>query len=166
MILTQEYLKQILHYNPETGDWTWLVALSDKTKIGQRAGYQVRGRWRIGINGNKYSGSRLAVLYMEGWIPEDVDHKNHNPSDDQWNNVRPCPHAKNMWNIRKHRDNSSGFKGVDLDKRRQKWRVRINVKGKDIWLGYFDNKVLAAWAYDLACLELHGDFAHINFPEF
>ena len=57
------------------------------------------------------------------------------------------------------------FKGVDLDKRRQKWRVRINVKGKDIWLGYFDNKVLAAWAYDLACLELHGDFAHINFPE-
>jgi HNH endonuclease/AP2 domain len=102
-----------------------------RIRIGQQAGYQVCGRYRIGINGKKYSGSRLAILYQEGWMPpDDVDHKDRNPSNDQWDNLRPCPHGKNMWNIGKHKDNTSGYKGVSWDKRRQKWRARGNVSGK------------------------------------
>lgn len=37
--LTAEYVREILRYDPATGEWTWLVALTNSVRIGDRAGY-------------------------------------------------------------------------------------------------------------------------------
>lgn len=34
----QSFLKQVLHYESETGKWTWLVSTTNAVKIGQQAG--------------------------------------------------------------------------------------------------------------------------------
>jgi hypothetical protein len=44
--------------------------------------------------------------------------------------------------------NTSGYRGVSYYGPRQKWRARITVDGKHNHLGYFDDKMDAAMAYD------------------
>jgi hypothetical protein len=62
------------------------------------------------------------------------------------------------------RDNTSGFKGVHFARRYGKYQVRIVADGIRYHIGYFDNPVEAARAYDAAARKLHGDFAALNFP--
>jgi hypothetical protein len=33
--LTQERLREVLNYNQDTGEFTWLLRLSNKTKVGR-----------------------------------------------------------------------------------------------------------------------------------
>jgi hypothetical protein len=54
--------------------------------------------------------------------------------------------------------------GVYWVKGRQKWRARVKKNGKTRSFGMYDCELEAAKAYDAAALELHGDFANLNFP--
>lgn len=45
-------------------------------------------------------------------------------------------------------NNTSGYRGVNFDKAKQKWRAQIHYKNKNRHLGYFKNKIDAAKAYD------------------
>ncbi len=69
-----------------------------------------------------------------------------------------------MANRPRFANNTSGYKGVSLFGRDSKWKAQIQVDGKKRHLGYFDDKIEAAKAYDRAALELHGEFAVLNFP--
>lgn len=155
--LSQAYLKEILHYDSETGVWTWRVNRR-KVKPGQRAALAPpsRGRCRqIRIDGKLYRTSRLAWLYMKGeWPKAQIDHKNRNPSDDRFDNLREATNQQNCWN--KYIRNTSGFKGVRWCKANQKWDARIAINGKSRYLGYFLTKEQAAAAYREAALRLHG----------
>jgi hypothetical protein len=67
MSLTVECLREVLSYNPDTGVWTWLLPTGRRVRAGSRAGrIDCHGRWRIGLDGGYYTGSRLAFLYMTG----------------------------------------------------------------------------------------------------
>ncbi len=43
-----------------------------------------------------------------------------------------------------------------------KWLVSIRNNGKNIYLGYFINELDAAIAYNIAVVEIHGEFANLN----
>lgn len=95
-----------------------------------------------------------------------VDHRNTNSLDNRRANLRLATPSQNSCNSRRDKSNTySRYRGVSFSKRKQKWFAAIRVNGKKIWLGYFDNEIDAARAYDKAALEYHKDFAQLNFPE-
>lgn len=89
----------------------------------------------------------------------DIDHIDSDGLNNRRSNLRSCSHAENLRNVRKHIDNTSGFKGVFWDKSRQKWRAEIMVSGAKVFLGRFPTLHEAHAEYALASANLHGDFA-------
>lgn len=134
MELTQARLKELLHYDPETGIFTWLVAKGRCPK-GKKAGVvKENGYISIGVDGKYYYAHRLAYLYMTGdWPPVLVDHANRDPSDNSWPNLRPATCTQNHAN--KIGYGSTGFKGVRPDKK--KWMARIGINGRTRYIGVF-----------------------------
>jgi len=95
-----------------------------------------------------------------------VDHINHNGLDNRKANLRIVTVLQNSWNARKQLGNfSSKYKGVSFTKRTRRWKAKISYKGKNIYLGCFDNEHSAAKAYDKKAAELFGEYAHFNLPD-
>ena len=72
--------------------------------------------------------------------PYEVDHINRNRLDNRKENLRFVTSTQNNINMGVCKINTSGYKGVNWDKRRQKWRARIKLHRKEIHLGYFETK--------------------------
>jgi hypothetical protein len=163
--LTAERLRELLHYDPETGVWTWRkLPIKNQLKPGGRAGTADSGGYvQIRIDGPKYGAARLAWLYMRGCWPEaEIDHKDGNRSNNRWSNLREASHSENQWNMSRRRDNTSGFKGVNWHKGERKWHARIMLHGRHIHLGSFDSAEVAYEAYKAKALELFGEFARLG----
>ncbi len=127
----------MLHYDSDTGIFTWAISLGAK-KAGTVAGALSLGYINIGIDNKDYGAHRLAFLYMLGKFPKhQVDHKDHNRSNNTWSNLRAVTHGENARNTSKRSDNTSGVTGVSWDKTRGKWTARIKVDGKYKYLGRF-----------------------------
>jgi len=100
-MLTQERLKEILHYNPETGVWIWKVSKRKQLRPGDRAGtiakkghQKAQYYWQIGIDRKRYLASRLAFLYMTGRFPDpEAVHINLDTLDDRWENLEEGIHT-------------------------------------------------------------------------
>jgi hypothetical protein len=94
-----------------------------------------------------------------------VDHRDGNGLNNRRTNLRLCSHAQNLRNQRVQRNNTSGFKGVSFENRRNRWVAYIYFEGKHIWLGYFHSPKHAALAYNAAARRCFGEFANVNhFP--
>lgn len=94
-----------------------------------------------------------------------TDHINGNRLDNRRGNLRICTSCGNSKNRKLNKNNISGFKGVAWDKKHKRWWVHIKTNGNQKHLGYFDDTVQAAHAYDEAAKKYHGEFARLNFPE-
>jgi len=95
-----------------------------------------------------------------------VDHKDGNSLDNRRENLRLATHSQNACNSQINKTKSkSRFRGVCLDKSNGRWFSTIRNHGKRIWLGYFDNEIETAKAYDEAARKYHGEFARLNFTE-
>jgi len=95
-----------------------------------------------------------------------IDHINHNGLDNRCANLRIATFTQNVRHRRKFKLYSrSKFKGVDWVQKQKKWRARILVDGRRIYLGSFHSEIAAAHAYDKAARKHHGQFASLNFPD-
>lgn len=95
-----------------------------------------------------------------------TDHKDGNGLNNQRSNLRQATHSQNKANAPKYRGTpTSQFKGVSWHPKCGKWLAQIKVNNKTRHLGYFDDEVEAARAYDTAALHHFGEFAHPNFRE-
>jgi HNH endonuclease/AP2 domain len=159
--LTAAYLREILHYNPDTEIWTWRV-LKGTAQAGDVAGsINKRGYTNIQIVGRLYQAHRLAFLYMTGkWPSDQIDHVNIKPSDNRWSNLREATNSQNQANKHAPSTNTSGYKGVSWHRGDKKWQARI---GRNrCHLGYFNTAEVAAAAYEQAAKVLHGEFARVT----
>lgn len=157
-MLTQERLKQVMHYDPLTGFATWLVA-QGRSRIGERVGHlRPDGYVCTKIDKKAYKLHRLAWLYIYGApVPKRLDHRD-NVGDHNWiENIRECTHSQNMCNRKVNRNNSSGAKGIS--RRGKSFRVYIDKDGQRLWIGNFANLEEAMAARAAEALRLHGDFA-------
>lgn len=138
-ILTQAKLKKLLKYNPDTGDFINKVFRGLRALPGEMAGSVGQGGYiEITINKRKYKAHRLAWLYTYGvWPTNNIDHINRVKIDNRICNLRDVTQHQNGQNKTKHCNNTSGHTGVVWHKRTQRWRARIRVQTKDIYLGCF-----------------------------
>ena len=151
--LSQSRLREVLSYDPETGKFTWIVSLGT-AKVGSVTGCpNSEGYIIIGIDSMLYRAHRLAFLYMTGSIPIEVDHGNHNRSDNRWKNLNSADRKSNSRNSSMSINNTSGFKGVFWHEERNKWGAYISVDGKRIHLGLFTDKSDAIKARQAANLK-------------
>lgn len=160
--LTQEYLKSILHYDPDTGVFRWAVRRAKWIPAGTVAGSTCeKGYSIIVINYKIYRAHRLAWFYMTGsHPPEFIDHINLDRKDNRFCNLRLSTRAQNMQNFRIRPDNKSGVKGVYWDAKSNGWRAAIQKDKKRIYLGVFTNLSDASDAIRAAREVLHGEFAN------
>jgi len=147
-MLTQERLKELLHYDPETGIFTWRATTSNRVKTGDRAGNRnTNGYRRLRIDNVHYLEHRLAWFYLFGeWPKPFIDHINGDPSDNRIANLRVATRLINQQNFRRARkDSATGVQGVYASGKR--FYAKIKVKGEKMYLGMFPTKEDAHQAY-------------------
>jgi hypothetical protein len=141
----------------DAADYGWLKQFNwyaDKANVGWYATRNVRtnGEWG-------HIRMHREIMGAPPWL--EVDHRNLNGLDNRRSNLRLCTHAQQMRNKRSLRG-SSRYKGVYWKKDCGRWRAQIGVHGKSIHLGYFQNEIDAALAYNEAALDRFGEFALLN----
>lgn len=164
-MITQDFLKSALDYDPLTGIFKWKVSLSKRqVKGAQLKSRDTRGYYRTVINKRAYKAHRLAWIYVYGNISEDIfiDHINGKPGDNRIANLRLADYKQNARNRKKIRQDKSKYKGVTIAY--GKFTARIFADGKRVVLGSFATEIEAAAAYDKKAKEIFKDFAVLNFP--
>jgi hypothetical protein len=163
MSLDRERLLEILHYDAETGIWTWRASIGTRARPGKEAGSRRPGRYvTIRIDNKLYQAHHLAWLYVRGeWPKHEVDHRNGQRSDCRWTNMREANDKEQAQNRGVRSDNVSGIKGVNRRARSYgvRYTARIMVDGKSLHLGTFADAAKAAAAYRVAAEQHFGNFA-------
>ena len=147
--MTQDELKQHLHYNPETGVFTWRDR-SGLTNVGHNVNCRTKGKvagsinksgyWRILLHGKTYRAHRLAWLYMYGRLPEILDHIDGDKLNNRIANLREVTPIENARNLSKTKRNTSGVLGVHFNSADQVWVANIGVNGGRVHGGRFKTK--------------------------
>lgn len=90
-----------------------------------------------------------------------VDHIDGDTLNNVRSNLRICTPQQNRFNQKTPSTNTSGFKGVLVDKRFNKtvYRAKMEINGKYISLGKYDTPEEAHEAYKAAAKRYHGEFA-------
>lgn len=119
----------------------------------------------VGVGKQSLVRMHRVIFGLQSGDSRKIDHARGNTLDnrrfvDRKPNLRIASSLENNRNARKRKDNTSGYKGVDLHKGR--WRARIRVDGKSVHLGYFATREDAKVAYDSAARLYFGEFARCN----
>lgn len=153
--LGQEGLKELLDYNPETGDFYWKISVSTRVRVGEKAGtVHHSGYIWIRISGFHYTAHELAWFYMYGEYTK-VDHKDRCNFNNAILNLRKATRSQN--NANRILPSKSGIRGV-RQTRTGKYEARIQVEYRYIHLGTFDTIKEASEKYQEAAKELFGEF--------
>lgn len=155
--LTVGRLRDLLSYDPDTGVLTWKVTRGS-VKAGEVAGWKERrGYVRVSIDGKQYVAHRCAWAIVHGHFPAAlIDHRNGNPSDNRLANLREANRSQNGANA-KGRSALGMPKGVSQSG--NKFKAKICVGGKAIYLGSHPSADIAHAAYVRAANDYFGSFA-------
>ena len=149
MKLTQARLKELFHYDPETGIFTRLVCKRGD-RVGKAAGYtNGKGYVVISVDNRQAYAHRLAWLYMLGaWPLDQIDHRDTDKANNRFSNLREASDTTNQQNRHTAKQGTaSGLLGAYRNRAINRWSSRITVKGRSLYLGSFASAELAAAAY-------------------
>ena len=169
-----EFVAQIAHI--KSGNTSSCGCLIGKNKITHGLkGHRLYGTWNqmmyrcynSNIKAYKYYGGRgitvcerwhsienfiedMYPTYIEGLSLDRINvDGDYEPNNCRW--VTKSIQARNTRLLMS--TNTSGFRGVCWDKRVEKWRAYLSIKGKRIHLGYFDTPEEGAIAYNNYVIE-------------
>jgi HNH endonuclease len=167
------YLHECFDYDPVTGDLRWKQR--PETHFIHQGGrgsrmWQSRfpgtiagsvdshGARQVEINAETHLVHRVIWKWMTGEDPPStIDHRDRNPSNNRWANLRSASYIQQGWNKEARKDSLSGRRGVQL--RNGRWGVRVRIDGKVKRLGSFATLEEAAAVHDAAVKPIMGDFS-------
>lgn len=149
---TQAELLELLCYDPETGNLTWrersrnLFANDNvfgtwNTRYAGKPALNAlspKGYRHGAVNKKIYFAHRVIWVMVHGYAPRVIDHINGMKSDNRICNLREVSSRENQMNMRRRVDNTSGVTGVYRN-RSHGWRSQININGRHLHLGVFDD---------------------------
>lgn len=150
-------IKKHLSYDPDTGNFHWLVPTSNRVKVGDKAHSKSwSGYYELCFLNQKVYCHRLAWLYVYGSPPNGViDHINGNRLDNRIKNLRCVSQIENSQNsLTPLKGSKSGVRGVHQNKRGS-WIAQITKNGKCYHLGSYKTQDHAYLAYLKAKKILH-----------
>jgi len=139
--MTKKLVKEVFSYDVASGILSWRYNKKHReSKAGDEVGCSDDKGYRVvHYEGKIYKVHRLIYLYVYGYMPEIVDHKNRVKNDNTISNLREVTSSQNSCNRSLSSRNTSGVTGVSLNPRKSgEWVARISVDGKRKHLGYYD----------------------------
>jgi len=156
--ITAERLREVLHYDPDTGVFTRRVSVRGQS-AGAVAGADSKslGYVLIGVDKRRYLAHRLAWLYVHGvWPKGQIDHINGIRNDNRPANLREATIAQNRQNQTGfRRNNASGYLGVYPDPQTGWYTAKIKINGKSHHIGSYRTAEEAHEAYRQEKIKLH-----------
>lgn len=166
--VTQEYARELFHYDPETGKLYWKHRPREhfRTKRGQiahnskyagkEAGHVSDfGHLMVKVGLRTWPAHRLIWLMNTGELPEVIDHVNRDPADNRMENLRPCSYSENVINSKRR---AAGEVAGVYAVRPGVWKACLRARGKHHYLGCFSSWDDAKQAYEKCVRENFGEF--------
>jgi hypothetical protein len=158
-MITKEILHEYVKYDFETGIFTWKKKSGDKCVIGGIVGgVQPQGYIQMQICGHNLRGHQAAWLYVYGYYPKQIDHKNRIKTDNRIYNLREVTSTQNLFNIGIKKDNTTGVKNVHWCNSKKRFIAKLKIKNKTNYIGSFINIEDAKLAIIYARNKLHGEY--------
>ena len=160
MIASPTLLRELLRYEPSTGMLFWNERPVEMFEDGKNYATRACRRWNSCYSGKEALATVTSTGYKTGkifyrpyfahrviwaivhgeWPSDQIDHINHNRTDNRIGNLREATNLDNSRNQGLSRKNTSGVCGVVFDKDHGKWRAQIRFDHKNKYLGLFDQK--------------------------
>ncbi len=155
---TPEELREMFHYDRETGVLTWSVSLSNRAPVGTMAGTYSRRYRSVTINRVQYRVHQVIWALETGvWPNQEIDHIDGDRSNNKIGNLRLVTRAENMKNTERSSKNTSGVTGVSWRRDTRKWHAYIKVGGTRTSIGCYNSleEAAAARKYEERALGFH-----------
>jgi len=161
--MADQILPQDLHkfFEYKDGILYWKVdRVANKLK-GKPAGcIDGKGYLQTRINNVLYKNHRIIYAMFHNVWPKLIDHIDGNPLNNNIENLREATVSQNTMNSKIYAHNTTGIKGVEWNKRLQRWTVRIQVNGKRKYFGCYKDIDYATFVAEAMRYKYHGQFAN------
>lgn len=155
---THAELLEVLEYHPVSGDITYRVDTQRKAKGESATMNHIEGYLIVEIGKKQYLAHRLAWYMVHAVWPTQIDHVDHDRTNNKLTNLRDVSSRENQLNTSISRNNTSGVNGVRLLPS-GRYNAFITVNRKQLSLGTYDTIGEAAQARKRA-EQLHGFHAN------
>ena len=148
-------------YLPRKGQLVWVKPTTNAVRKGDVAGFSMQHKYVCVCLYCRYYLIHRVMWYLKTgkWPKHNIDHRDGDPANNKWKNLRKASNSQNQMNKKKPANNTSGYKGVCWHKHGSRWCAMIEKNGKQVWLGAHATPKLAHAAYVAAANKQFGEFA-------
>lgn len=170
---TRYYIEKLKLTRKFNNDWVkipnnenYMLNLKDNRIVeigyGEIKSHLNEGSYDIKLNRRTYKLHRIVFLCHHGYYPKYINHIDNDKTNNDINNLQEFTKTQCAMNSNLNKNNSSGYKGVYFSKLVNKYKAQFQINGKSQSLGYFNDPVEAARAYDEMAIKHFGEFARTN----